>query len=186
MTEPKPPDPNWPRYSTHPFPSYRFIPGQTPHPRRNPLGHSYGQPEPKPTPFPATKWQTSEDYLYGIDLYNFAYWWECHEVFEGLWHAVGHNSEQGNFFQALIQLAAANLKYFLGNPAAAQNLFRSGIIRLQNVPSSYMGIDVPRLTEMLHAHLISPHPHALLIDLGQMREKQEVEQPEPNDRIRSR
>lgn len=175
MTEPKPPDPNWPRYSTHPFPSYRFVPGRTPHPRRNPLGHSYGQPEPKPTPFTATQWHISEDYLYGIDLYNFAYWWECHEVFEGLWHAVGHNSEQGNFFQAFIQLTAANLKYFLGNPVAAQNLFRSGIIRLQNVPSSYMGIDVSRLTEMLHAHLISPHPHAPLIDLGQMREKQEVE-----------
>ena len=97
-----------------------------------------------------------------------------------------HNSEQGNFFQALIQLTAANLKYFLGNPAAAQNLFRSGIIRLQNVPSSYMGIDVPRLTKVLHAHLISPHPHALLIDLGQIREKQEVEQPESNGRTRNR
>ena len=109
--------------------------------------------------------------MYGIDLYNYAYWWECHEVFEGLWHAVGHNSEQGNFFQALIQLTAGNLKYFLGNPAAAHNLFRSGIIRLQNVPSIYMGIDVPRLTEVLQSHLISPHPHALLIDLGQMREK---------------
>ena len=137
-------------------------------------------------PFPAAQWQTSEDYLYGIDLYNFAYWWECHEVFEGLWHAVGHNSEQGKFFQALIQLTAANLKYFLGKPAAAHNLFRSGIIRLQNVPPSYMGIDVLRLTEVLQAHLISPHLHAPLIGLGQGREKQEVEQQEPSDRIRSR
>ena len=111
--------------------------------------------------------------MYGIDLYNFAYWWECHEVFEGLWHAAGHGTEQGNFFQALIQLAAANLKYFLGNPAAAHNLFRSGIIRLQNVSPSYMGIDVPRLTEALQAHLISPHPHTPLICLGQQREKRE-------------
>ena len=93
-------------------------------------------------------------------------WWECHEIFEGLWHAVGHNSEQGNFFQALIQLAAANLKYFLGNPAAAHNLFRSGIIRLQHVPPSYLGINVHLLTEALQTHLISPHPHAPLIRLG--------------------
>ncbi|MGH7147982.1 MAG: DUF309 domain-containing protein [Nitrospiraceae bacterium] len=166
MTEPDPPDPHWPRYSTRPFPLYRFVPGRTPHPRRDPRGHSYGLPEPKPTPFPAAQWQTSEDYLYGIDLYNFAYWWECHEIFEGLWHAVGHNNEQGNFFQALIQLAAANLKYFLGNPAAAHNLFRSGIIRLQNVPPSYLGIDVPLLTEALQAHLVSPQPHAPLIGLA--------------------
>jgi len=151
------------------------VPGQTPHPRRNSLGHSYGQPEPKPTPFSADQWQASEDYLYGIDLYNFAYWWECHEVFEGLWHAVGHNSEQGNFFQALIQLTAANLKSFLGSHAAAHNLFRSGIIRLQKVLPSYQGIDVPRLTEEIQAYLISPHPHTPLIALGQLEKKQALE-----------
>ena len=173
MIEPHPPDSALPRYSTRPFPSYRFLPGKNSHPRRDPLGHSYGQPEPKPLAFPPEEWERSEDYLYGIDLYNFAYWWECHEIFEGLWHAAGHDTEQGNFFQALIQIAAANLKYFLGNPAAAHNLFHSGVIRLQHVPPSYMGIDVPRLTEALQAHLINPHPHTPLICLGQQREKQE-------------
>ena len=136
--------------------------------------------------FRPEEWLKSEDYLYGIDLYNFAYWWECHEVFEALWHEVGPDTEQGNFFQALIQLAAANLKYFLGNPAAAHNLFRGGIIRLQNVPPSYQGIDVPRLTEALQAHLVSPHLRAPLIGLSQRREKQEVEQQEASGRIRNR
>ena len=151
MTEPEPPDPHWPRYSTRPFPSYRFVPGRTPHPRRDPSGHSYGLSEPKPTPFSVDQWHTSEDYLYGIDLYNFAYWWECHEVFEGLWHAVGHHSEQGNSFQALIQVAAANLKRFLGNEQAAQKLARSGLARLQNLPQLYMGIDVIALSEARRA-----------------------------------
>jgi uncharacterized protein len=167
VTEPEPSNPHWPRYSTRPFPSYRFVPGRAPHPRRDPRGHSYGLPEPKPTPFPADKWQTSEDYLYGIDLYNFAYWWECHEVFEGLWHAVEHTSEQGNFFQALIQVAAANLKCFLGNSAAAHNLLHSGITRLQKVPPSYLGINVSRLTETLQAHMVRPNPQGLLISLDQ-------------------
>ena len=165
MTEPKPPDPNWPRYSTHPFPSYRFVPGRTPHPRRNPRGHSYGQPEPKPTPFPATQWRTSEDFLYGIDLYNFAYWWECHEVFEGLWHMVGHSSEQGNFFQALIQLTAANLKRFTGNHRAAENLATSGIVRLQKIPTLYMGVDVARLTKDFRQHVVGSDFRAPLIRL---------------------
>ncbi len=147
MIEPTPPDPNWPRYSTQPFPSYRFVPGQTPHPRRDVRGHSYGRPEPKPTHFATDQWQTSKDYLYGIDLYNFAYWWECHEVFEGLWHAAGHNTEQGNFFQALIQFAASNLKWFLGNETAARKLARKGLERIQKAPSPYMGIDVIALTE---------------------------------------
>ncbi len=98
-------------------------------------------------PFLTTQWQTSEEYLFGIDLYNYAYWWECHEVFEGLWHATGHGTEQGNFFQALIQLAAANLKRFLGNEQAAQKLARSGLVRLQHLPQRYMGIDVRALAE---------------------------------------
>jgi uncharacterized protein len=165
MTEPKPPDPNWARYSAHPFPPYRFVPGRTLHPRRNPLGHSYGQPEPKPTPFSADQWQASEDYLYGIDLYNFAYWWECHEVLEGLWHAVGHDTEQGNFFQALIQLAAANLKQFLGDHRAARNLLNSGLVRLQKMPKFYMGIDVARLTEEFLRHRVDPDFYARPIRL---------------------
>src|SRR2546422_4985790 len=49
---------------------------------------------PRSTLFPYTtlfrspeEWWDSEWYLYGIDLYNYGHWWECHEVFEGLWHA---------------------------------------------------------------------------------------------------
>lgn len=133
------------------FPPYRFLPGKHPHPRRHPLGHSYGQPEPKFLAFPPEEWQRAEDYLYGIDLYNFAYWWECHEVFEGLWHAVGHDTAQGNFFQALIQIAAANLKRFIGYEQAAQNLARSGLARLQNLPQLYMGINVIALSEACRA-----------------------------------
>jgi len=49
------------------------------------------------------------------------------EAFEGLWHAVGHKTQQGTFFQALIQIAAANLKRFLGNEQAATNLARGGL-----------------------------------------------------------
>lgn len=107
--EPAPANADWPRYSSSPFPAYRFVPGNSPHPRRNPQGHSFGCPEPSPTPCRPEEWAQSEDYRFGIDLYNFAYWWECHEVFEGFWHAVGRKTEQGLFFQALIQLTAENL-----------------------------------------------------------------------------
>ncbi len=116
-------------------------------------------------PFPAAHWQTSDDYLYGIDLYNHAYWWECHEIFEGLWHAVGHDTEQGNFFQALIQFAAANLKRFTGNHRAAGNLVTSGIIRLQKTPKFYMGIDVARLAEDFQQPIVGSDFRAPLIRL---------------------
>src|SRR5262245_4231065 len=89
MTEPDAPDPAWPRYSATPFPRYRFVPGRSPHPRRDPKGHAYGTAEPKPPPPDPAKWRDNDLYLHGIDLYNFAYWWECHEALEALWHAAG-------------------------------------------------------------------------------------------------
>jgi predicted metal-dependent hydrolase len=116
-------------------------------------------------PFSIDHWQTSEEYLYGIDLYNYAYWWECHEIFEGLWHAVGRDTQQGNFFQALIQFAAANLKRFTGNHQAAGNLVTSGILRLQKAPKFYMGIDVARLTKDFRQLVVGSNFRAPLIRL---------------------
>ena len=165
VTEPTPLDPNWPRYSLRPFPPYRYIPGRTPHPRRHPLGHSHGQPEPTGQLFPADRWGISDDYRYGVDLYNFAYWWESHEIFEAFWHASGRDSEQGNFFQALIQLAAANLKQTTNNEAAAHRLVRAGIIRLERCATPYMGIDVTLVLQALHGYLTGLQPDLPLIRL---------------------
>jgi len=165
VTEPQPFDMTWPRYSAKPFPSYRFLPGRNPHPRRDPLGHSYGQLEPQPSVFHPDDWQQSMDYLFGIDLFNFAYWWECHEVFESFWHAVGQDTEQGNCFQALIQLAAANLKRFLGNEQAAQKLARSALARLQTLPHLYMGMDVLELRGIVQDDITRSGQERLLVKL---------------------
>lgn len=99
-----------------------------------------------------------EDYLYAIDLYNYAYWWESHELLEGLWLAAGKRTEQANFFRALIQLAAANLKRFVGYGQAADNLTSRAITRLKQVPDLYMGIDVTNLMSHLAEHSGEPAP----------------------------
>lgn len=138
-----------PRYSTRTFPPYRFIPGQALHPRRHPQGHSFSLPEPHPPRFIPDKWHTSDDYRYAIDLYNFAYWWESHEIFEGFWHAFGPKTGEGRFFQALIQIAAANLKQFVGHDKAASNLIQRGIERLKTYPPYYIGVDLAELIEYL-------------------------------------
>ena len=75
-------------------------------------------------------------------------------MFEGLWHAVGHKTEQGNFFQALIQLAAANLKRSVGAHASAQKLLRAGLARFQNVPPVYLGLDVRAFVQEVHDYFI--------------------------------
>lgn len=165
VTEPTPLDPAWPRYFLRPFPSYRYVPGQTQHPRRHPLGHSYGNPEPTPRPFPPNEWETSDDYRYGIDLYNFAYWWESHEIFEAFWHTAGRHSEQGNFFQGLIQLAAANLKRAMNNDPAAHRLVRAGITRLERCATPYMGVEVSLIVQALQGYLSGIQPQLPLIRL---------------------
>lgn len=149
VIEPSPANPDWPRYSSSPFPAYRFVPGNSPHPRRHPQGHSFGYPVPRLPPCRPEEWSQSEDYRFGIDLYNFAYWWECHEVFEGFWQAVGPKTEQGQYFQALIHLAAGNLKCYMKNDIAARSLLGKSLRRFAELPDDYMGIDLAELRNRL-------------------------------------
>lgn len=168
ITQPQPPDPARPRYSRRPFPPYRFVPGVLPHPRRNPQGHSYGSPEPAAQAVAPEAWRECEVYLYAIDLYNHAYWWECHEQFEALWHAVGHDTRQGQFLQGLVQIAAANLHRFMDtdNEDAGQSLAEKGLERLAAFTGVYMGIDVDRFRCDTQAYFDATCPLPALITLA--------------------
>ena len=130
---PEAPDASWPRYTAKAFPPYRFVPARTPHPQRDPDGHAFGQAAEHPAPVSVESWRENRVYLYGIDLYNYAYWWECHEALEGLWLAEGRRTEQAKFLQGLIQVSAANLQRFMGGAGAADRLLRDGLGRLDSV-----------------------------------------------------
>jgi hypothetical protein len=113
----------------------------TPHPRRHPQGHAYGTPEAPPPRIDPGQWRENDVYRYGIDLYNYAYWWECHEALEGLWHLTGHQGTEAQFLQGIIQVAAANLRRHLGTPEGARRLGREAVARLESVGlSTYMGL----------------------------------------------
>lgn len=149
LQEPRPFDLNCPRYCPRrTFPSYRHIPGLTPHPIKDPAGHSYGIDEStEPLVLSPEAWRTNEDYLYGVDLYNFAYWWEAHESWEGLWHHA--EDDYRLFLQGLIQISAALIKHHMRMPRPARTLSTAGSNKLQDVllklnPSTetYMGIDL--------------------------------------------
>lgn len=94
-----------------PLPSYAFVPGQHPHPESDPAGHSYGHQRTVAAPFDATAWQSSQEYLRGLDLFNAGYYWECHVEFESLWVACGRTGLPASFFKGLIALAAAGVKH---------------------------------------------------------------------------
>lgn len=166
IRQPAPADPSWPRYSLRPFPPYRFVPGFSPHPLRDPDGHSYQNPAPRPDPLPPEQWRSEPTYLFGIDCYNFAFWWESHEVLEEIWHAVGHDGVQGQFLQALVQIAAAWLQRFRGRERTADRQARAGLERLAGTPDLFMGVATRELETGVRAYLTGQSPAYPLVRLA--------------------
>jgi hypothetical protein len=137
-----------------PFPPYAYVPGRTPHPTRDPDGHSFGTEFERPEPPDPEEWRACRDYLYGIDLFNHGFYWEAHEAWEGLWVACGRRGPTATYLQALINLAAAGFKARWGsgrgmraNAETAARLFKSAASQLGSHSRRYMGLDVEALTD---------------------------------------
>lgn len=143
-------NPDLQRYTQRPFPLYRYLPGLVSSPCPYPRNAPSDRPDPKPARFTPDDWRSCDPYLYGIDLFNHGYWWEAHEVFETVWLAAGQRTTVcGRFVQGLIQLAAAQLKRFTGEPQGARSLTRAGIEKLSPVKGIYLGIEIaPLIAEM--------------------------------------
>jgi uncharacterized protein len=163
--EPAPADPAFPRHTTEPFPAYRFIPGLSPHPRRSPDGHSWGLPEPRVQTMAPEAWTSCRLYLRGVDLFNHAYWWESHEAFEALWHGSPEGPTRA-LLQALIQLAAAEIKRFSEMPDAARKLSGRALARLAGVPDRHLGLDVRALERDVEARVEGSRAAPLLLRLS--------------------
>ncbi len=108
-----------PRHSSRPLPPYAFVPGFSPHPASDPRGHMYGHRPATPAPLAPETWRRSEDFLYGVDLFNHGFYWEAHEAWEGLWLAAGRVGPTALWLKALIKLAAAAVKLREGNVTGA-------------------------------------------------------------------
>ena len=136
------------RYSSRNFPPYRYVPGMHPHPTNSPEGHSYGNDDEGHEKWNSDLWKDNEDYLFGIDLYNYHYYWEAHEAWEGLWIAAVRNSSEHRFLQGLIKCGAALLKirmanYQIQDLIGARNLSKSGMSLLSQVgQDEFMGLDI--------------------------------------------
>ncbi len=160
LKEPAPLWPEAPRYCPdRDLPPYRFVPGQTAHPNIDPQGHSYGQAEPKVDYIPPERWQDNTLYLYGIDLYHQAFFWEAHEAWESVWHLTGKSDPEGQFFQGLIQNSAAQLKRHMEQWDGMAHLGSEAQRRLQLVLDSgvcdegrFMGLNVNQLVHDMAVH----------------------------------
>jgi len=135
-----------------PLPPYTYVSGLTPHPTRDPAGHSYQVAHAPPQPLATESWRSSREYLFGIDLFNAGYYWEAHEAWESLWHACGRHGATAELLQGLIKLAAAGVKAREHRPPGvvrharrAAELFAQARGRLAD--SLYCGLNVDALID---------------------------------------
>jgi hypothetical protein len=142
-----------------PLPPYTHVPGRTPHPVSDPRGHSFGHAPERPAAPDPGDWRGCRPYLRGLDLFNHGYYWEAHEVWEGLWHACGRVGRTADFLKGLIKLAAAGVKVREGRPRgvvsharAAADLFR----RTGAADERYLGLCLGELARFADA--VADHP----------------------------
>ena len=134
---------------SRPLPPYRHRPGTTPHPRRDPSGHSYGTPEAPQPPWRPEEWRALERWLHGVELFNGGFWWEAHEALEALWIAGGRTTRHARFVRGVILVAAALLNRELSKSGGGKRQAALGIRHLESVlPGDpvYMGLEVRPFT----------------------------------------
>ncbi len=94
-----------------PLPRYTHVPGSgTPHPYRDPRGHSYNQRPMNPRPLTPDRWAENRSYLLGLDYFNLGFYWEAHDEWDRLWRSTGAESLVGRFLKGLVKMAAAGIK----------------------------------------------------------------------------
>ena len=135
-----------------PFPPYTYVPGRAPHPIRDPAGHMHGEEHQKPDLF-VEEWWRCDEYLWGIDLFNYGYYWEAHEAWEGLWHAAGRKGPVADFLKGLIKLAAAGVKTLEGSETGRRRHLQRGLELMQAVREAsgdrMMGLDLSAIAIVL-------------------------------------
>lgn len=140
------------RYTYKEFPPYAFVPAYYPHPRANVEGHSYNQEEKIFETISLNNYKDSEDYLFGIDLFNYGYYWEAHEVWEGLWKAHGKEGLIADFLKALIRMSASGVKVRQGqiNGIKEHSKFSGEMflkIKEKTNQNLYLGLSLEKLND---------------------------------------
>jgi uncharacterized protein len=139
------------------LPAYRYVPGLQPHPFRHAGGHRHlhGQAWPAPLWSPDADWRQDAPWLHGLDLFDQRFYWESHECWEAVWHAIDRDHVDRQLVQGLIQAAAFVIKKHCGTQPAAGNLLMRSIGRLETVQrergSVHRGLDLPGLVVALRA-----------------------------------
>lgn len=103
------------------LPRYRHLPGKNARPDSALLDSVVAQA------LPLTRDATASSnvaWVYGIRLFNAAFYWECHEVLEVVWMNALPNSREKYLLQTIIHLTNARLKQQMNMPRATLRLYK--------------------------------------------------------------
>ena len=97
-------------------------------------------------------------YLEYFRLFQEEKFFEAHEVLEGLWRETKGGPQ--DFYQGLIQLAAALVHFQKGNPAGAKELLRTSSDYLKPYEPCFLGVELSRVLKDFRKFLEvwSEHP----------------------------
>lgn len=130
-------------------PPYSYVPGGPfPHPIREPGGHSFGHRAEIVAPISADDWRDSRAYLRGVDLFNDGYYWEAHEAWEPLWHALGRRGPGADAIKGLIKLAAAGVKVREGQRHGVVTHARRAAELFESVGGRMFGLDLDAMARI--------------------------------------
>lgn len=148
------------------FPRYAYLPGRQPHPTRHPAGHSY---QSQHVAVVATG--TSEEFVWGKELFNHGYYWEAHEAWEAIWNVAERGGALRGLLKGLILLSATGVKIREGKRnAALRHAGRAaGLFRgLSEVPnediSQALGMPPEVLAEIAEAAAAAPRYLRVLVN----------------------
>ncbi|PDV98076.1 DUF309 domain-containing protein [Candidatus Chloroploca asiatica] len=88
-------------------------------------------------------------YREGLRLFNAGHYWHAHEQWEYCWLRV--EGEAATFYKAIIQTAAALVKWQQGNRRGLALNWAKSRQRLLSLPRHYQGLDLVKLRQAMDA-----------------------------------
>jgi predicted metal-dependent hydrolase len=90
------------------------------------------------------------EFLKGIEQYNTAMFFECHDTWEEIWHEIYGSDKK--FLHGLIQVAIALYHLTNRNPKGARSMFAKAFAKLERYQPAYRGVAVTELMQHVQTH----------------------------------
>jgi predicted metal-dependent hydrolase len=114
----------------------------------------YTEGVPHGTPFAMLPLEHQSAFHAGIELFNAGHYWHAHEQWEQCW--LTSPEPAATFYKALIQAAAALVKWQQGNLRGLQRNWAKSRARLLTLPPTFAGIDLLALRTAMDAFVLAP------------------------------